>query len=121
MKCSQVDKALILIFLGLIHNLVWVEMSLVWNKSDKHTTIYDSYNFEKAAQFIKSIELEKSPEAQSLKNTKKLNIPNKTQKRMLYKQFFEGVVKWERRRSQMGSGLPIETILKTAYNVGKKV
>ena len=40
---------------------------------------------------------------------------------MLYKRFFEGVVKWEQRRSQMGSGLPIETILKTAYNVGKKV
>ena len=40
---------------------------------------------------------------------------------MPYEQFFSGVVKWERRRSQMGSGLPIETILKTTYNVGKKV
>lgn len=45
-------------FLGANRQFDWAEISLVYNKSDKHTTINGSYNVEKAAQFIKSIEIE---------------------------------------------------------------
>ena len=31
-------------FLGLDRQFEWLEISLVFNKSNKHTTIYDSYN-----------------------------------------------------------------------------
>lgn len=45
-------------FPGASRQFDWVEISLVYDKSDKHTKIYDSYNVEKAAQNNKSIELE---------------------------------------------------------------
>ena len=45
-------------FPGASRQFDWVEISLVYDKSDKHTKIYDSYNVEKAAQYNKSIELE---------------------------------------------------------------
>ena len=35
----------------------WIELSLVYDKSDKHTTIYDSYNVEIASKAIKSVKL----------------------------------------------------------------
>ena len=34
-----------------------LELSLVYDKSDKHTTIYDSYNVEQVAKEIKSVKL----------------------------------------------------------------
>ena len=44
-------------FLGSITQFDWIELSLVNDKSDKHTTIYDSYNAEMAAKTIKSVKL----------------------------------------------------------------
>ena len=35
----------------------WIEISIVPDKSDKHTTIYDSYNREMAEQLIKLLKL----------------------------------------------------------------
>ena len=35
----------------------WIEISIVPDKSDKHTTIYDSYNRERAVQTIKPVKL----------------------------------------------------------------
>ena len=37
----------------------WIELSLVHDKSDKHATIYNSYNIEMASKIIKSVELTK--------------------------------------------------------------
>ena len=37
-------------FLGANKQFHWIELSLVYNKSDQHTTIYDSYNHESAAK-----------------------------------------------------------------------
>ena len=37
-------------FLGANRQFDWLEISIINNKSDKHTTIYDSYNRELAAQ-----------------------------------------------------------------------
>ena len=65
----------------------WLEISIVHDKSDKYTTIYDSYNRELAAQIIKSLRLSNFTEVYSLTNEKKYDIDNLTQRRLLCKQF----------------------------------
>ena len=65
----------------------WLELSLVYDKSDKHTTIYNSYNFEMVAKTIKSVKLSNFTEIFCLTNEKKYDIDNLTQKYLLYKQF----------------------------------
>ena len=65
----------------------WLEISLVYDKRDKHLTIYDSYNAECAARLIKLVELATISENYSLANTKKYDTTNSTQKHILYKQF----------------------------------
>ena len=45
-------------FFGSNREFDWLEISLVYDKSDKHPTIYDSYNIELAAKVIKSLKLE---------------------------------------------------------------
>ena len=74
-------------FLGANRQFDWIEISIVPDKSDKHTTIYDSYNREMAAQLIKTLQLSNFTEIYSLTNKKKYNIDNLTQKHLLYKQF----------------------------------
>ena len=74
-------------FLGANRQFDWIEISIVNDKSDKHTTIYDSYNRELAAQNIKTIQLSNFTEIYSLTNEKKYSIDNLTQKHLLYKQF----------------------------------
>ena len=74
-------------FLGANRQFDWIEISIVNDKSDKHTTIYDSYNRELAAQNIKTLKLSKFTEIYSLTNEKKHSIDNLTQKHLLYKQF----------------------------------
>ena len=65
----------------------WIEISIVPDKSNKHTTIYDSYNREMAAQLIKFLKLSNFTEIYSLTNEKKYNTDNLTQRYRLYKQF----------------------------------
>ena len=71
-------------FLGSNTQFDWLEISLVNDKSDKHT-IHDSYNVELAAKYIKSIK------AQQTKKKKKSidnnSIDNIMQKHYLYKKF----------------------------------
>ena len=57
------------------------------DKSDNHTTIYDSYNREVAAQKIKSLQISNFTEIYSLTKEKKCIIDNLTQRHLLYKQF----------------------------------
>ena len=59
-------------FLGSNRQFDWLEISVVHDKSDKHTTIYDSYNRELAAQIIKPLRLSNFTEIYSLTNKKKL-------------------------------------------------
>ena len=42
-------------FIGSNRQFDWVEILLVYDKSDKQLTIYDSYNAQCAAKFIKSL------------------------------------------------------------------
>ena len=59
-------------FLGSNRQYDWLEISVVHDKSDKHTTIYDSYNRELAAQIIKPLRLSNFTEIYSLTNKKKI-------------------------------------------------
>ena len=65
----------------------WIEISIVLDKSDKHTTIYDSYNRELASQtlkhLLKTLQLTNFTEIYSLTNEKKYDIDNLTQKHLL--------------------------------------
>ena len=73
-------------FLGANRQFDWIEISIVPDKSDKHTTIYDSYNRELASQTIKTPQVSNFREIYSLTNEKKYSIDNLTQKNLLYKQ-----------------------------------
>ena len=55
--------------------------------SDKHTTIYNSYNRELASQEMKTLKLTNFTEIYSLADEKKYDIANLTQRHLLYKQF----------------------------------
>ena len=77
-------------FYGLNRQFDWLELSLVYHKSDKHLTIYDSYNVDHAAKMIKSVSLQNFTERYSLTNGKKYDINNETQNHLLFKQ----VVVW---------------------------
>lgn len=65
-------------FLGADRQFDWLEISLVHDKTEKHTTIYDSYNREMAAQEIKSLKLNNFTEVYSLTNEKKYDVDNLT-------------------------------------------
>ena len=63
-------------FLGANRQFDWIELSLVYDKSNKHTTVYDSYNHELAPKRIKSVRLSNFTEIYSLTNKKKYDISN---------------------------------------------
>ena len=62
-----------------------LEISLVYDKNDKHVTIYDRYNTEFAAKVIKSIELANISNTYSATNAMKFDTSNNTQKNILWK------------------------------------
>ena len=74
-------------FLGANRQFDWIEISIVLDKSDKHSASYDNYNREMAAQLIKSLKLTNFSDLYSLTNEKKFSTDNLTQKHLLYKQF----------------------------------
>ena len=57
-------------FLDANRRFDWIELSLVYGKSNKHTTIYDSYNVELAAKGRKSVKLPNFTNVYSLTNKK---------------------------------------------------
>ena len=74
-------------FLGSNRQFDWLEILIVPGKSDKQSTIYDSYNRELASQEVKTLKLTNFSEIYSLTNENKYDIDNLTQRRLLYKQF----------------------------------
>ena len=66
-------------FLGSNRQFDLQELSLVFNKSDKHTSLYDSYNAELAAKYIRLVKLSNFTEIYSLTNEKKYEMDNLTQ------------------------------------------
>ena len=86
-KMSAGSQSINVDFFGANRQFDWTEILLVYDKSDKHTTIYDSYNVELASKIIKLVALENFTEAYALTNQKKYDINNNVQKHLLYKQF----------------------------------
>ena len=73
-------------FYGANRQFDWLEISLVYDKSDKHLKIYLSYNIDQAAKMIKSVSLKTFTEAYSLTNQTKYDPSNSTQKHLFFKQ-----------------------------------
>ena len=62
--------------LGANRQFEWIELSLVYDKSDKQTIIYDSYNVEMTSVIVKLVKLTNFTEVYSLTNEKKFDIDN---------------------------------------------
>ena len=71
-------------FQGANRQFAWVEISLVYDRSDQHQTIYDSYNAELAATKIQSLKLENALTTYSLTSGLVYDIDNKDDKHCLY-------------------------------------
>ena len=74
-------------FQGANRQFDWIEISLVYGKSDKHLTVYNSYNAECASKFIKSLEFTNISDQHSSTSTLKFDIGNDLQKHLLWKQY----------------------------------
>ena len=60
-------------FQGANRQFDWIEISLVYDKSDKNLTAYDSYNAEYTSKFIKSLEFANISDQHSSRNTLKFD------------------------------------------------
>ena len=81
-------------FKGCDRQFVWLKITLLYDKSSKHVTIYDSYNTEFAARMIKKFELSNLSDAYSATNMMKFDISNDTQKYFCYgNNMLPGIVK----------------------------
>ena len=74
-------------FQGANRQFDWIEISLWYDKSDKHLTSYDSYNAEWACKLIKSLEFANISDQYSSTNTLKFDTENDLQKHLLWKQY----------------------------------
>ena len=81
-------------FLGSNRHFDWFEISLVFDKSDKHTSLYDSYNVQLAAKYIKLLKLSNFTEIYNLTNEKKYDVDNLTQKHLIVQTICSLVLQW---------------------------
>ena len=65
----------------------FIEISLVFDRSDQHLSIYDSYNAEVAVTQIKSIKLQNASNTYSEFNTVKFDLEDQEDQYMLYNAF----------------------------------
>ena len=86
-KINIGSQNFIIDFLRANRQFHWLETPLTFDKSDKHSAFYDSYNVKKVTTLILLLELENIFEAYSFLSKMEFDVINKTQKNMLYKQF----------------------------------
>ena len=72
-------------FQGASCEINWLEISLEYDKSYAHETVYDSYGLELAAHLIESIKFVKASKAYSLTGKLSYDINNKDEKYIMYK------------------------------------
>ena len=80
-------------FINAFKQFEFLEISLVFDKSDQHLNIYDSYNAEVAATNIKSIKLQNASNTYSEFNTVKFDLEDEEDKYNLFNQFRAWVTK----------------------------
>ena len=74
-------------FRGLNKQIKWLEISLVFDKSDQHQTVYDSYDVELAAKYVQRLALENGSTTHSLTGQLEHNVSNEDDKHWLYQMF----------------------------------
>ena len=74
-------------FQGANRQFDWIEISLVYDESDKHLAAYEGDMEESASKFIKSIEFASISDQYSSTNTLKFDTDNDLQKHLLWKQY----------------------------------
>ena len=74
-------------FKNVLKQFSFLEISLVYDRSDKHLSIYDSYNAEVASTQIKSIKLQNASNTYSEFNTVKFDLEDEEDRYTLYNAF----------------------------------
>ena len=74
-------------FQGASRDINWLEISLIYDKSVNHETVYDSYGLELAARLIESVKFVNASKAYSLTGKLSYDINNKDEKWLMYKMF----------------------------------
>ena len=74
-------------FKGAQRQFDWLEISIIYDKSYQHTTIYDSYDVELAAKSIKSIKFENTSSTYSLTGKLSFDLEREEDKHIIYKMF----------------------------------
>ena len=81
-------QSLTVTFKGAQRQFDWLEISLVYDKSYQHLTIYDSYDLELAAKLIKSVKFENTSTTYSLTGKLDYDVNKNDELDILYKTFF---------------------------------
>ena len=74
-------------FLGASRQFDWLEISLMYDKSYSHETVYDSYDLELAANLIESVKFVNASKAYTLTGKIAYDVNNKDENFLLYKMF----------------------------------
>ena len=75
-EINKETQSLSVSFKGTQRQFEWLEISLIYDKSYQHLTIYDSYDLELAAKMIQSIKLENTISTYSLTGKLEYNYKN---------------------------------------------
>ena len=86
-ECNTGTQDFTCTFKGAQRQFDWLEISIVYDKSYQHTTIYDSYDLELAAKFIQSIKFENTSSTYSLTGKLLYDFEREDDKHLLYKMF----------------------------------
>ena len=81
------SQSLVVNFVGANRQFVFLELLLVYNKSDQHKAIYDSYSLEVATQKIKSLIIGNALSTYSLKNKIKYDVDDEEDAYWVYALF----------------------------------
>ena len=83
-------------FYGFAVQFQFIEVSLVYDRSDQHQTIYDRYDLELAARNIHSLTLENATSTYSITGVLEYNIDNEDDKHTLYSKLYSDALQRQR-------------------------
>ena len=86
-EINKGTQSLTVTFKGVQRQFEWLEISLIYDKSYQHLTIYDSYDLELAGKMIQSIKFENTTSTYSLTGKLEYDYKNHDEKTMVYTMF----------------------------------